>query len=78
LECRLVVAGKQLSTPLTFDKLIELWRAGAANPFEEVRDTVEKELGPVQLEGIAPYIKLKENLAVIEYSLKIGSEKQAR
>jgi hypothetical protein len=75
LECRLIVAGKQLSTPLTFDKLIELWRAGAAKPFEEIKRFVEKELGPVQLEGIAPYIKLKENLAVIEYSLKIGSEK---
>ncbi|MCC6005332.1 MAG: hypothetical protein LM590_13425 [Thermofilum sp.] len=36
---------------------------------------MEKELGPVQLEGIAPYIKLKENSAVIEYSLRIGSEK---
>jgi hypothetical protein len=75
LECRLIVAGKQLSTPLTFDKLIELWRAGAAKPFEEIKCFVEKELGPVQLEEIAPYIKLKENLAVIEYSLKIGNEK---
>jgi hypothetical protein len=75
LECRLIVAGKQLSTQLTFEKLIELWRAGAAKPFEEIKCFVEKELGPVQLEEIAPYIKLKENLAVIEYSLKIGNEK---
>jgi len=70
VECRLIVAGKQLSTPLTFEKLIELWRAGATKPFEEVRSTVEGELGPVELDGLAVYIKRRGRVAVIEYSLK--------
>jgi hypothetical protein len=75
VECHLIVAGKKLSTPLTFDKLIELWRAGAAKPFEEIRSTVEGELGPVELDGLAAYIKRRERVAVIECFLKAGGGK---
>ena len=74
MKCRLIVAGKQLSTPLTFDKLIELWRAGAAKPFEEVRSAVEGELSSLELDGLAVYIKRRERVAVIEYSLKAGGK----
>jgi len=65
VECHLIVAGKKLSTPLTFDKLIKLWRAGAAKPFEEVRSTVEGAGGPVELDRLAVYIKRREGVAVM-------------
>jgi len=75
VECRLLVAGKQLNTQLTFEKLIELWRTGATKPFEEVRSVVEGELSSVELDRLAVYIKQRERVAVIEYSLKSGSGK---
>jgi len=78
MECRLLVAGKQLSTQLTFEKLIELWRASALKPFEEVRCAVEEELGPVEVAKIAAYVKQRESTAVIEYFLKVrGGEASA-
>ena len=75
MGCRLLVAGKQPNTRLTFEKLIELWRTGPTKPFEEVRSAVEGELGSVELEGLAVYIKQRERVAVIEYSLKSGGGK---
>ena len=70
MECRLLVSGEQLSTQLTFEKLIALWYTDVLKPFEEIRNEVENLLGFVHVTKLAAYISFLESTAMIEYIVK--------
>jgi hypothetical protein len=76
LECHVYVGGKQVGTALCWGEALRLWLSGSLKPLEELRASVERELGPARVVRHAAYMPLHTSL-VLEYVLETSKGEES-
>jgi hypothetical protein len=74
LECHVYVGGKQVGTALCWGEALRLWLSGSLKPLEELRASVERELGPARVVRHAAHMPLHTSLRA---SLKLARGRRA-